>query len=88
MPKMMINRDCIIPQANILKNINKTKNLNKNLKICHSQSNILKIKMGLNQYVGFVKRILIIMENKEIQNQHAKDVNLLVLRNYIKIKTL
>jgi hypothetical protein len=71
MPKMMIYRDCIIPQANILKHLNKTKNLNQNLKICHSQSNILKIKMVLNQYAGFVKRILIIMENKEIPNQHA-----------------
>jgi len=88
MVKMMIYKNYKILQPNTIKNINKIKNLNKNLKIFPSLFNILKTKIDLNQYVGFVKKILILMENKEIRNQHVKDVSSIVLKNYIKTKIL
>lgn len=84
----MIYKNYKILQPNTIKNINKIKNLNKNLKIFPSLFNILKTKIDLNQYVGFVKKILILMENKEIRNQHVKDVSSIVLKNYIKTKIL
>jgi len=46
------------------------------------------MKMGLSRHAGFVKKILIIQENKLIQNQTAKDVSFHKTWDCIKISLL